>query len=309
MSAAQKVQLAQLVDARDPDRLFAEVESIYAEGCREASTAQLRKALACTRLLFEGGFPGYRVCNSEYHDLRHTLSVLLAVARLADGYNLERPPLPPRLCLDLLLATCLHDTGYIQESWDTEGTGAKYAPRHEERSIAFMERHHQQFGIPQEDLPILTRFIQATDLRQPFDGIPFPDPLERDAAALLATADLIGQMSDRDYLEKLLFLYYEFKEAGIPGFQTEYDVLRKTSDFYLLARKRLASSYMGLFALARAHFRVRHGVDANLYMVAIRRQMRYLREITRDETSNFRAKLKRGDASRREQLSRRPGTS
>ena len=31
-------------------------------------------------------------------------------------------------------------------------------------------------------------------------------------------ADLVGQMSDRAYLEKLLFLYYEFKEAGFPGY-------------------------------------------------------------------------------------------
>ena len=307
MSAAQNVQLAQLVDARDLDRLLAEVETIHGANYGDASAPALRRAFANTRLLFEGGFPGYRACNSEYHDLCHTLSVLLAVARLADGYNLERPPLSQQLFVDLLLATCLHDTGYIQYAWDTDGTGAKYASKHEERSIIFMERHHREFGIPKPDLPILTRFIRATDLKQPFDGIPFTVPQERDAAALLATADLIGQMSDRDYLEKLLFLYYEFKEAGIPGFRSEYDVLRKTGDFYLLARKRLASSYMSVYALARTHFRVRHGIDANLYMIAISRQLRYLREIIRDETTNFRAKLKRGDTRRREQLSRRRG--
>jgi hypothetical protein len=305
MSVAQKVQLAQLVDSRDPDRLFAEVESIHGASCG-SPLEPLRKAFGATRLLFEGGFPGYRACNSEYHDLRHTLSVLLAVARLADGYGLERGPLPQRLCLDLVLAACLHDTGYIQESWDTEGTGAKYAPQHEERSIAFMERHWPEFGVPQEDLPLLALFIRATDLRQPFGELAFADPRERDAAALLATGDLVGQMSDRDYLEKLLFLYYEFKEAGIPGFRTEFDVLRKTGDFYLLARKRLRESYMGLYALARAHFRVRHGIDANLYMIAISRQMRYLRKIIEDESGNFRSKLKRGDALRREQLSQRP---
>jgi hypothetical protein len=239
--------------------------------------------------------------------LRHTLSVVLAASRLADGYNLRRSPLPQELALDLLRSAFLHDSGYIQESWDTEGTGAKYAARHEQRSIAFMERHHEPFGVPPEELPVLTRFIRATDLKQPFLQIPFHEPQERDAAALLATADLLGQMSDRDYLEKLLFLYYEFKEAGIPGFQTEYDVLRKTGDFYVMARKRLKASYLSLYALARAHFRERHGVDANLYMIAISRQLRYLRKIIRDETTNFRAKLKRGDVQRREQLSRRPG--
>ena len=170
-----------------------------------------------------------------------------------------------------------------------------------------MQKHHSAFGVPAGELPVLVRLIRATDLKQVFAEIPFPGDQERDAAALLATADLLGQMSDRDYLEKLLFLYYEFKEAGIPGFQTEYDVLRKTGDFYVMARKRLKSSYLSVYALARAHFRERHGVDANLYMIAISRQLRYLRKIIRDESTNFRAKLKRGDPQRREQLSRRPG--
>jgi hypothetical protein len=307
MSGERDLQLARFVDARDVEGLFAEVGKIYSASFPGSSAAPLEQALERTRRLFEGRYPGYRACNSEYHDLRHTLSVVLAVARLTDGYNLERAPLPERLFLDLLLATCLHDTGYIQESWDTEGTGAKYASRHEERSIAFMERHQGQFGVPPEDLPVLVRFIRATDLKQPFAEIPFSGAQERDAAALLATADLLGQMSDRDYLEKLLFLYYEFKEAGIPGFQTEYDVLRKTGDFYMMARQRLKSSYLSMYALARAHFRARQGVDANLYMIAISRQLRYLRAIIRDETTNFRAKLKRGDPQRRERLSRRPG--
>jgi hypothetical protein len=307
MAGGRDVQLAQFVDSRDAAGLTAEVLKIHEASYAGSSAEALRQALETTRRLFAGGFPGYRACNSEYHDLRHTLSVVLAVARLADGYNLERPPLAERLFLDLLLATCLHDTGYLQESWDTEGTGAKYASRHEERSIAFLSKHHEAFDVPPEELPVLTRFIQATDLKRPFIQIPFHEPQERDAAALLATADLLGQMSDRDYLEKLLFLYYEFKEAGIPGFQTEYDVLRKTGDFYVMARKRLKASYLSFYSLARAHFRERHGVDANLYLIAISRQLRYLRQIIRDETTNFRAKLKRGDVRRRELLSQRPG--
>jgi HD superfamily phosphodiesterase len=306
MLGAKDVQLAQLVDARDATQLFAEVARIFSLSYGQESAEELKQAFSETRRLFEGRFPGYRACNSEYHDLRHTLSVALAASRLADGYNLRRSPLPRELALDLLRAAFLHDSGYIQESWDTEGTGAKYSPRHEERGIAFLRRHHRAFGIPAGSLERLARFIRSTNLREVFSEIPFAGEAERDAGAILGTADLIGQMSDRDYLERLLFLYYEFREAGVPGFQTEFDVLRKTGDFYALTRRRLKDSYLSLYSLARIHFRQRHGVDANLYLIAISRQMGYLRRIIRDQSSNFRAKLKRGDRERREQLSQRP---
>ena len=303
MLGSKDVQLAQLVDARDAKQLFAEVAKIFSLSYGPESAGALEQACSETRLLFEGQFPGYRACNSEYHDLRHTLSVVLAASRLADGYNLKHSPLPKELALDLLRSAFLHDSGYIQESWDTEGTGAKYLRQHEQRSIDFLQRHHRSFGIPGDVLERLVRLIRCTDLREDFSQIRFADPEERDAGAILGTADLIGQMSDRDYLEKLLFLYYEFREAGVPGFQTEFDVLRKTGDFYSQTRRRLKESYLSMYALARAHFRQRQGVDSNLYLIAISRQMGYLRRIIRDESTNFRAKLKRGDRERREQLS------
>lgn len=306
MPSPKEVQLAQLADSRDPSRLFAEVSGIHVASYGRSSAGRLEKVYRETRRLFEGNFPGYRACTAEYHDLRHTLSVALAAARLADGYNLKRARLPEGVFQSLLAAAFLHDAGYIQEGWDGEGTGAKYSQQHEQRSVAFLERNRSAFGLEAEASAAVARLIQATDLNLPFDGIPFADAAERDAGALLGTADLLGQMSDRDYLERLLFLYYEFREAGIPGLGSEYDVLRRTGEFYAQARRRLKDSYLSMYALARLHFRERHGVDANLYLIAISRQMNYLRRILRDETTNFRTKLKRGDRERREQLSRRP---
>jgi hypothetical protein len=71
-------------------------------------------------------------------------------------------------------------------------------------------------------------------------------------------------------------------------------------------RQRLEQSYLGVYALARAHFRDRYGTDENLYMVAIDRQMHYLETIIEDESTNFRAKLKRGDRRKLERYSQRP---
>jgi hypothetical protein len=196
----------------------------------------------------------------------------------------------------------LHDTGYIQEEWDTEGTGAKYSKEHEERSIAFLRRQAGLFELDEAGVQSITRLIAATDLKRQFASIPFSSDQEREAGAILASADLLGQMADREYLEKLLFLYYEFREAGIPGNDTEFDILRKTRGFYDLAVRRLHVTLLGTHELAKLHFRQRWGEDRNLYTVAMERQIAYLERIIADSTTNFRHKLHRGDQKRLHQM-------
>ena len=102
-------------------------------------------------------------------------------------------------------------------------------------------------------------------------------------------------MSDRAYLEKLLFLYYEFKEAGFAGYETEFDMLRKTMGFYELTVSRLDGDLGGVRAMARRHFAERWGADHDLYAEAMGRQMDYLQNILDDASTNFRKKLKRLD--------------
>ena len=298
MSEGKDVQLAQLIDNRDAEKIIEEVLRIFYYHYSEDSALRVRLAFSQVRSLFAGEFPGYRECLAEYHDFNHTMSVLLSTARLLDGYNIERVFLPEELTIQLLLAALLHDTGYIQEDWDTEGTGAKYSPRHEQRSIEFLKRHAGVFEIEEPEIEPLVCLIQATDLKSDFAKIAFPSEEEQDAGAILGSADILGQMSDRAYLEKLLFLYHEFREAGIPGYETEFDILKKTRDFYEAVKGRLRDTYLHVFELAHHHFRERYGVNQNLYIVAVDRQMAYLDKIIDDQSTNFRHKLKRGDQAR-----------
>jgi hypothetical protein len=298
MSEEKDVQLSQLVDTRDPEKVIEEVLRIFYYHYSEDSALRVRLAFSQVRSLFAGEFPGYRECLAEYHDFTHTMSVLLASARLLDGYNIERVFLPEEMAIQLLLATLLHDTGYIQEDWDTEGTGAKYSRQHEQRSIEFLERHAGVFEIEEPEIEPIVRLIQSTDLKTDFARIAFPSEEEQDAGAVLGSADILGQMSDRAYLEKLLFLYHEFREAGIPGYETEFDILKKTRDFYEAVKGRLRDTYLHVFELANHHFRERYQINRNLYIVAVDRQMAYLDRIIGDQSSNFRHKLKRGDQAR-----------
>ena len=91
----------------------------------------------------------------------------------------------------------------------------------------------------------------------------------------------------------MIFLYYEFKEAGVKGFDTEFDLVRKTVDFYAITKKRLSEAYLNVYVFAQDHFEKRFGIDHNLYMVAIDRHMEYLHKIIEDDTTNFRHKLNR----------------
>lgn len=102
-------------------------------------------------------------------------------------------------------------------------------------------------------------------------------------------------MGDRAYLEKLLFLYYEFKEAGITGYGSAYDILEKTLGFYEGVKKRLDVTLASTKDYASRHFSARYGTDRDLYREAIQRQMDYLAGIVADDGSNFRKKLKRMD--------------
>ena len=298
MSEEKDVQLSRLVDTRDPEKVIEEVLRIFYYHYSEDSALRVRLAFSQVRSLFLGEFPGYRECLAEYHDFNHTMSVVLASARLLDGYNIERVFLPEETAIHLLLAALLHDTGYIQEDWDTEGTGAKYSPQHEQRSIEFLKRHAGVFEIEDPEIEPIVRLIQSTDLKTDFARIDFPSEEEQDAGAILGSADILGQMSDRAYLEKLLFLYHEFREAGIPGYETEFDILKKTRDFYEAVKGRLRDTYLHVFELAHHHFRERYEINQNLYIVAVDRQMAYLDKIIGDQSTNFRHKLKRGDQAR-----------
>jgi hypothetical protein len=288
------VQLSHLIDTSTHRAIVAEVKKVFSYHYPVKYFSAVNRSYGLVKNLYEGKFPTYKACNTEYHNLSHTLDAMLAAIRLIDGHNMERLPFPVHLAVNLLNATLFHDTGYIQENTDHEGTGAKYTTFHVERSLQFMRNNHEAFKITPDDVSIIDNLIRCTGLMVKIESIPFSTPEEKTAGCILGTADLLGQMSDRAYLEKLIFLYYEFKEAGIKGFDTEFDLVRKTVDFYEFTKKRLAESYSNTYRYAQRHFSERFAIDHNLYMEAIDRHIGYLHKIIEDGTTNFRHKLKRG---------------
>lgn len=292
--------LGGLLDHGDVGAVRAFAEATLGLAYPGASFPALDTAYPLVKDLFEGRFPGYASCRTGYHDYRHTADVFVAAVRLVDGGALSGRPLPADLAEDLLAAALLHDCGYIQEEGDQEGTGARYTRTHVARSAGFVRSRFRTFGLEQGRAERIARLILGTDFSHGLAAASFSDEAERTAAATLAAADLLGQMADRAYLEKLLFLYYEFREAGIGGYGTAFDILKNTASFYRVVSERLDGPLGAVSRDAKAHFAVRAGTDRDLYREAIERHMAYLDGILRDDSVNFRKRLRRIDLEKAE---------
>ncbi|MFA6315804.1 MAG: hypothetical protein WC943_00135, partial [Elusimicrobiota bacterium] len=244
--------------------------------------------------LFAGRYPGYRACNTDYHDLQHTTDTLLAMVRLMHGAVVEGRKFSDRELAVAVTAALTHDTGYLQEESDRGGTGAKYTDCHVDRSAAFMTKYCVRRGLPEDFQAACATVLGCTGLHVAIDGVTF----ESDSVALLGrmlgAGDILGQMADRCYLEKLLFLFYEFQEGRIPGFTDEYDLLAKTIKFYDVTRFRLEGELGGVHKFMRSHFRERWGVDRDVYADVIGRHIDYLRTNLSKHRGDYRGLFKRG---------------
>jgi hypothetical protein len=297
------IQLYNLIPMGSPQAVLDEVIVILDLIAPDFDNAPVTSACNMAVSLYKGKYPGYRSCNTEYHDLRHTTDTFLAMARLIHGAVLDGETFTDRHIVLGLITALLHDAGYIQEKHDKDGTGSKYTADHVQRSMDFSERHGAELGLSHEEITDGQAIILCTDLAVDISTIVFSSVKVELLGKMLGSADLLAQMADRIYLEKLLFLYYEFKEAGIGGYESEVDLLYKTVGFYDFIAQRLKTTLDEIDRFMSPHFTSRWGIHADLYHVAIAKQRNYLKQILEIQDSDPRDHLRRGgivDKIRRE---------
>ena len=204
------------VDTRDLPAVEGEVAGIFAALFPEADAAFIPRAFGWAENWFTGNYPGYQAIDARYHDLEHTLQGTLCLARLWRGRHFTgtNPVLTPVMFELGLLAILAHDTGYLKRNDDTEGTGAKYTLTHVRRSGEFAAKFYAAQGYSAGDISAVQSMIRCTGVNADLSAIPFASELERVVGYALGTADLLGQMAARDYVEKLPVLYAEFAEAA-----------------------------------------------------------------------------------------------
>ena len=188
-------------------------------------------------------------CDCPYHDITHTILVADVGHAILQGRQLARGDLTPHDWLQAVVAMMFHDIGYIRTLLRKDGesdcvinpqgqrvtpprgaTDAFMTPYHVTRGAMFIrERFSGDNSLDTDlinDCIEMTRFPVPHDLRyRPTDTPP----------GLVRVADLIGQMADPQYFQKLSHLFAEFVEIGAAermGFSNAGDLHAGFPEFF-----------------------------------------------------------------------------
>ena len=263
----------------DPLDFLKESEAIILLMFPQFDFSLIQKVFEDIERLFNGKYPGYRGCNTRYHDLNHTLQCFLLMARLIHGAFCNGTIFKKEDVALGLISALMHDTGYIQLDGERTGTGGKYTLVHIERSIEILEMYFQNNGFALREYIFCRDCLKCTGINVKIKNIQFESREHEILGKILGVADLIGQMADRNYLIKLPFLYEEFKEGGISTFPDELDLFKATPDFWEFTKQRFNTEYGNVDRYLRDHFRIRWGIDRDLDRESIEKNIKYLKFI------------------------------
>jgi len=175
------------------------------------------------------------IANSDalYHNLEHTVHVTLVGQQILMSKQIKEGRVPPEDWLHFVISLLCHDIGYIKgvcrdDNIETMtfatgidepqfvtlppgSTDAGLTKYHVDRGKLFVKERFGSSLLGIIDPDIISKNIELT-------RFPVPDSEDhKDTVGypgLVRAADLIGQLSDPRYLEKIPALYYEFLETG-----------------------------------------------------------------------------------------------
>lgn len=179
-----------------------------------------------------GGMALENIANSDalYHNVEHTVLVTLVGQEILRGKHISEGRVSCEDWLNFTISLVCHDIGYLKglcrrdeprENLFATGksdqvirlspgaTDAALAPYHVDRGKLFIDERFRNHPV-----------IDAESVKRNMELTRFPVPHDEDHKdtlnypGLLRAADLIGQLSDPRYLQKIPALFYEFEEIG-----------------------------------------------------------------------------------------------
>jgi len=247
--------------------------------------------------LFAGTYPGFHTSTTRYHNLKHTVSVALASARLLHGLHCSGQDITSHTLELALYSAYIHDIGLLTETSDKVVSGAIYINNHEERSIIFLKKYLAGSHVSQLFIQECASVIECTNIALTPQDIAFPSAESELAGYIVGSADILAQMADRYYLERLPFLFQELKEGGVETRESPIGLIQDTTRFYHdIIIGRLEKSFSNVAQAMGTHFQKRWQINENLYYTNIEKNISYLKKILKiceDELDNLGTFLKR----------------
>jgi hypothetical protein len=293
------------IDMSDVDAVRGALTSTLRQAYPRHPMTELELSFTYITRLFNGQVPGFRACDTPYHDLRHTLDVALAMARLIHGHDEIQPP-ALRLGVDHaqlgVICALFHDAGYIRKAGDrSRGSGARYTRTHVTRGAAHIRAFLPHIGMGSHAVAA-SRILHYSGYERKVASIRLASARYRLLGYMLGSADMIAQMSDRCYLEKCYTqLYPEFVEGGIAVrrdqnadasdtghvvFASADDLIFKTPTFFGAASHRLETDLAGAYKYASQHFG-----GENLYLNEMHKNIAFAERLREQGVVRLRRRL------------------
>lgn len=229
--------------------------------------------------------------DAPYHDLDHTQQVLTVGQAILQGKHFHSKAVSPQDWLNLMVALLCHDVGYLRglsaSDDQTQGlystgranqiihlpgakTDASLAPYHVDRGQQFVAQTLAQNPLVALDAVLasieLTRFpVPEGSIYQTTTSYP----------GLCRAADLVGQLSDPRYLQKLPALYCEFEETGMNqtlGYQSAADLRASYPHFYWSIVLPYIRDSLRYLAVTTAGKQIIARLYTNVYLVELEQQ-------------------------------------
>jgi hypothetical protein len=192
--------------------------------------------------------------DSLYHDVEHTIMAASVAQYLLEGKHILEGGVTQRDWLRVMVATLCHDVGFSDHCCTLDNrdevasgigeatvsiaefpTNASLMPYHVDRSKTFVRERfggRVLFAMDAEELDLICDYIEMTRFPIP-EGEKYQQT--HGYGALVRAADLIGQLSDPRYLQKIPALYHEFTEFGVTqalGYTDPRDLAKKYPQFF-----------------------------------------------------------------------------
>lgn len=226
------------------------------------------------------------IANSDalYHNVDHTILVTLVGQEVLRGRHIREGGVSAEDWLHFAVSLLCHDIGYVKGvcQADKEGlyatgtdsppfqlppgaTDASLTPYHVDRGKLFVE---ERFGGH--------RLIDVELVKQCIEPTRFPVPTREDPPdttglpGLVRGADLIGQMSDPRYLNKIPALFHEFQETGVNerlGYKNPGDLRRNYPKFYWSGVYPYIKQALQYLALTQYGKQIRANLFSNVFQV------------------------------------------